>query len=57
MVTKACSVRFGISQNSIGRNILPVWSAENASVDKEKITAAQQSAGSQAISNRSRCGV
>jgi hypothetical protein len=37
----------------MGRNILPVCSAENASVDKEKITAAQHSAGSQAITNRS----
>ena len=33
----------------MSRNILPVCSAENASVDNEKITAAQHSAGSHAI--------
>jgi hypothetical protein len=41
----------------MSRNILPVCSAENASVDNEKITAAQHSAGSHAITNLSWCGV
>jgi hypothetical protein len=41
----------------MGRNILPVWSAEKASVDNEKITTAQQNAGSHAITNLTWFGV
>jgi hypothetical protein len=41
----------------MGRNILPVWSAEKASVDNEKITTAQHSAGSHAITNLTWFGV
>ena len=57
MVTKVCSLRCGISEKRMSRNILPVCSAENESVDNEKITAAQHIAGSHANTNLSWFGV
>ena len=57
IATKPRSVRCGIKPNRMGRNTPPVCSVENASVDNEKISAAQHSAGSHASTNLSWYGV
>ena len=49
MVRNPASVVCGISQKTSGLRNFPVLCAENASVDSEKISPAQHTAGSQAI--------